>query len=56
MASEQDYSEIQKRVGDLEEENARLRKIVKPDAANEVRVTEGEYRGHATLALVAPLR
>jgi hypothetical protein len=56
MEPEQDIQEIQKRLQMLEEENARLRNIVKPGSVHELKVIEGEYKGHPTLSFAGPFR
>lgn len=56
MQSKMDESEILKRLRALEEENARLKRTVKPHNEKTLTVTEGEYNGHPTLTFEGPFR
>lgn len=49
MKTETESQDILRRMRELEEENARLRKVAKSTSQVQLTVSEGEYKGHPIL-------
>ena len=53
---ESEERDLLKRLRELEEENARLRRSERLDNAKTLTITEGEYNGYPTLTFEGPFR